>query len=56
MLKMVGRRLSGWLAWQAHRHGCLSPTRPGAAPRSLAQNWATGWGINLLNPKIILFS
>ena len=29
-------------------------TRP-RAPRSLVRNWATGLGINLLNPKIILF-
>jgi threonine/homoserine/homoserine lactone efflux protein len=45
-----------WLAFQALVNGsAFSPdTRP-RAPRSFWQNWATGIGINLLNPKIILF-
>ena len=56
MLKMVGAGYLVWLAWQAIRHGsAFSPDTARRTPRSLAQNWATGLGINLLNPKIILF-
>ncbi len=55
-LKIGGAGYLVWLAWQAIAKGsAFSPdTRP-RAPRSLLQNWATGIGINLLNPKIILF-
>ncbi|QDZ00073.1 LysE family translocator [Nitratireductor mangrovi] len=55
-LKIFGAGYLVWLAWQAIRHGsAFTPeTRKGTA-RSLYRNWATGVGINLLNPKIILF-
>jgi threonine/homoserine/homoserine lactone efflux protein len=56
VLKIVGALYLIWLAFQAIRHGsAFSPEVTGKAPRSLARNWATGLGINLLNPKIILF-
>ena len=55
-LKIAGAGYLVWLAFQAVVNGsAFSPdTRP-RAPRSLVRNWATGLGINLLNPKIILF-
>ncbi len=53
---MCGRGYLVWLAVQAIRHGSsLSVERAKAPPQSFAANWATGIGINLLNPKIILF-
>jgi len=56
VLKMAGAAYLVWLAWQAIRNGsAFSPDTAQRAPRSLVQNWATGLGINLLNPKIILF-
>lgn len=55
-LKFVGAVYLVWLAWQALRHGsAFSPETGTRKGRSLAANWATGLGINLLNPKIILF-
>lgn len=55
-LKVVGAGYLVWLAYQAIRHGsAFSPDTEKRRPRSLFQNWATGLGINLLNPKIILF-
>ncbi|MEP9397581.1 LysE family translocator [Mesorhizobium sp. KR2-14] len=55
-LKIVGAGYLVWLAWQALRNGsAFSPETVKRAPRSLFQNWATGVGINLLNPKIVLF-
>ena len=55
-LKIGGAGYLVWLAWQAIRHGsAFSPDMTKRAPRSLFQNWATGLGINLMNPKIILF-
>jgi len=55
-LKVGGAGYLVWLAWNAVRNGsAFSPETVRRAPRSLFQNWATGLGINLLNPKIILF-
>jgi threonine/homoserine/homoserine lactone efflux protein len=55
-LKIFGAGYLVWLAWQALRHGsAFSPEKKAGSGRSLLQNWATGLGINLLNPKIILF-
>ncbi len=56
VLKIGGAGYLVWLAFQALAKGsAFSPdTRP-RPPRSVIQNWATGIGINLLNPKIILF-
>lgn len=56
VLKVVGAGYLIWLAYQAIRRGsAFSPDTAIRKPRSLWQNWATGVGINLLNPKIILF-
>jgi threonine/homoserine/homoserine lactone efflux protein len=56
VLKVAGAGYLVWLAWQAIRHGsAFSPEGQTGKGRSLAQNWATGLGINLMNPKIILF-
>ena len=55
-LKIVGAGYLVWLAWQAIRNGsAFSPETRAGKSRSLYRNWATGLGINLLNPKIILF-
>jgi threonine/homoserine/homoserine lactone efflux protein len=55
-LKIAGAAYLVWLAYGAIRHGsAFSPEKVSAKPRSLFQNWATGLGINLMNPKIILF-
>lgn len=56
LLKVCGAGYLVWLAWQAIRHGsAFSPENVAGKERSLFQHWATGVGINLLNPKIILF-
>jgi threonine/homoserine/homoserine lactone efflux protein len=56
VLKVAGAGYLVWLAYQAVRHGsAFSPEKRSGPQRSLFQNWATGLGINLLNPKIILF-
>lgn len=55
-LKCVGAAYLVWLAVQALRHGsAFSPDIRATRGSGLAANWATGLGINLLNPKIILF-
>ncbi|MET0575221.1 MAG: LysE family translocator [Mesorhizobium sp.] len=55
-LKIGGAGYLVWLAYQAIRHGsAFSPEKTSGERRSLFQNWAMGLGINLLNPKIILF-
>jgi threonine/homoserine/homoserine lactone efflux protein len=55
-LKIVGAGYLVWLAFQALRYGsAFSPEKNGGKKHTLFQNWLTGLGINLLNPKIILF-
>ena len=55
-LKIAGAGYLVYLAVQAVWKGsAFSPDTTVRKPRSLLQNWATGLGINLLNPKIILF-
>ncbi|WP_192856751.1 LysE family translocator [Manganibacter manganicus] len=55
-LKIAGAGYLVWLAWQAVTKGsAFSPETGKRAPRSLFRNWLTGLGINLLNPKIVLF-
>ncbi|MCG6856584.1 MAG: LysE family translocator [Salaquimonas sp.] len=55
-LKIVGAGYLVWLAWQAIRRGAtFSPRTRREAARPLFRNWATGIGINLSNPKIVLF-
>lgn len=55
-LKIVGALYLLWLAVQAIRQGsAFSLEEAKTKPKSLTSNWLTGIGINLLNPKIILF-
>jgi len=55
-LKIVGALYLLWLAVQAIREGsAFSLEETGRKPKSLVSNWLSGIGINLLNPKIILF-
>ncbi len=56
VLKVFGAGYLIWLAVQAIRKGsAFSLEKRAVRSRSLFRNWATGLGINLLNPKIILF-
>ena len=56
VLKVCGAGYLVWLAYQAIRYGStFNPERTQRKARSLVQNWATGLGINLMNPKIVLF-
>ncbi len=56
VLKIVGAAYLVWLAYQALRHGsAFSPETMKRKSRPLFQNWMAGIGINLLNPKIVLF-
>jgi threonine/homoserine/homoserine lactone efflux protein len=55
-LKIAGAAYLLWLAFQAIRHGsAFSPNTQRRPARPLLRNWMTGIGINLLNPKIVLF-
>lgn len=55
-VKIVGAGYLVWLAVQAIRHGStFTPQQSGGGARSLWRHWATGLGINLLNPKIVIF-
>ncbi len=55
-LKIGGAGYLIWLAIQAIRSGSAFSLNTGAkVKKSLLANWMTGIGINLLNPKIILF-
>jgi threonine/homoserine/homoserine lactone efflux protein len=55
-LKVVGAGYLVWLAIDAIRNGSsLSMKADRQARQSLGSNYLTGVGINLLNPKIILF-
>lgn len=56
VLKIVGALYLLWLAIQAIREGSsFSIEETKSSPKSLTSNWLTGIGINMLNPKIILF-
>src|SRR4051812_48381374 len=56
VLKIAGAGYLVWLAFQALVKGsAFSPEKAGGKKHTLFQNWLTGVGINLLNPKIILF-
>ncbi len=55
-LKIAGAGYLVWLAYQALRYGsAFSPSSEKGPERSLAKHWATGLGVNLLNPKIVIF-
>lgn len=55
-IKIVGAGYLLWLAVQAIRHGSSLSLRTGAPVRtSLYRAFAIGLGVNLLNPKIVMF-
>jgi len=56
LLKIAGALYLLWLAWQAIMHGGgirIAQKAPKAP--TLMQSYVTGVGINLLNPKVVLF-
>jgi threonine/homoserine/homoserine lactone efflux protein len=56
VLKVVGAAYLVWLAVQALRHGSALRIEPAHVPaQSVMQTFLTGLGINLTNPKIIMF-
>ncbi|MDJ0932765.1 LysE family translocator [Breoghania sp.] len=57
VVKIAGAAYLLWLAFQTLRHGSALSLEKKQQERkaSLASTWATGLGINLLNPKIVLF-
>jgi len=56
VLKIVGAAYLVWLAVQAIRHGSALTVAPGAGERRpLLRVFALGLGVNLLNPKIVMF-
>jgi threonine/homoserine/homoserine lactone efflux protein len=58
VLKVVGALYLLWLAIDAVRHGSalnLDASKPPLASEPLHRTWAMGLGVNLLNPKIIMF-
>jgi len=56
VLKIFGAGYLVFLAYQAIRYGsAFSPTKRGGPGVSLFRSFATGFGVNLLNPKVILF-
>jgi threonine/homoserine/homoserine lactone efflux protein len=57
VLKVVGALYLLWLAYQALRHGSAFTPGEGVtlAPQKLSRVFLSGLGINLLNPKIIVF-
>jgi threonine/homoserine/homoserine lactone efflux protein len=55
-LKIAGVAYLLWLALQAIRHGsALTVTTEPGARRPLAATYLMGLGVNLLNPKIVMF-
>ena len=56
VLKIFGAGYLVFLAWQAVAKGsAFSPEKQAGPQISLFRSWASGLGVNLLNPKIILF-
>ncbi len=56
VLKIAGAVYLLWLAWQAIVHGGgLRIAAAGKKVPTLRQSYMTGLGINLLNPKVVLF-
>jgi threonine/homoserine/homoserine lactone efflux protein len=56
VLKIFGAAYLVFLAWQALTKGsAFSPEKKSGPQISLFRSWAAGLGVNLLNPKIILF-
>lgn len=56
VLKIAGAAYLLWLAWQAIMHGGgLRLAAAGRETPTIWQSYLTGVGINLLNPKVVLF-
>jgi len=56
VVKAAGAIYLLWLAWQAIRHGSALTLENGpATPRRPHDMFLTAFGVNLLNPKIVLF-
>jgi threonine/homoserine/homoserine lactone efflux protein len=56
ILKIAGAIYLLWLAFQAVREGStFTPNREAKKQTSLLNDWLTGIGINMLNPKIVIF-
>lgn len=56
VIKVAGAGYLLWLAWQAIRHGSSLSLKPGRPSHlSLRRAFAIGLGVNLLNPKIVMF-
>ncbi|WP_028033060.1 LysE family translocator [Chelativorans sp. J32] len=56
LLKIFGAVYLVWLAYQAIRYGsAFNPELKASKQASLFRNWLTGLGIDLLNPKIVIF-
>ncbi|BAT61791.1 homoserine/homoserine lactone efflux protein [Variibacter gotjawalensis] len=56
VIKIVGAAYLVYLAVQAVRHGSALTIKPGkGVQRPIAQVFAMGVGVNLLNPKIVMF-
>ena len=56
VVKFIGVGYLLWLALDAIRHGSALTLRSDASPpRSLAQVYLMGVGVNLLNPKVVMF-
>lgn len=56
ILKIVGAAYLLWLAYQALRgQSSLTLDTKKTKPTSFLKNWLAGLGINLLNPKIVIF-
>lgn len=56
VLKFVGSGYLLWLAWQALRRGsALTLESQVCAPQSLGKVFLMGLGVNLLNPKVVMF-
>lgn len=56
LLKIGGAGYLVWLAIHTIRHGsAFSPKKQADSQHTFLKNWMKGLGVNLLNPKIILF-
>jgi threonine/homoserine/homoserine lactone efflux protein len=55
VLKVAGIAYLIWLAVQSLRHGSALRLAPDASSPTLRRAFLTGLGVNLLNPKIIVF-
>jgi threonine/homoserine/homoserine lactone efflux protein len=55
-LKIIGALYLLWMAWGAIRHGSnLNLSAASTAPVSIAKTFWLGLGMNLTNPKVVLF-